>query len=166
MVIWSVRCIASFRECIKNIREVTRFKEHVKPWGRAGVFLVALLAVGLAPLMSPRLALAIDSTPPLTTPSPLMGTYRDSQNVTLTCSDGSGSGCAATYFCLGGGCDPATPYSGPISIPSSTTLRFYSTDVAGNGEAVRDYAYTIDPDLAYRFERLMPRPPSPAGSRR
>ncbi len=93
---------------------------------------------------------------PLTTVSPWMGTYREAQNATLTCTDATGLGCATTYYCLGTGCAPTTVYSGPINIASSTTLRFYSIDVANNSEEVRDYNYTIDPSLAYRFERLMP----------
>lgn len=99
---------------------------------------------------------AANATPIQTTPSPIMGTYATTQNVTLTCSNISGSGCATTYYCLGDGCTPTTVYSGPISIASSTSLRFYSRDTSGNNEQVRTYAYTIDPTLAYSFERLQP----------
>jgi DNA-binding beta-propeller fold protein YncE len=99
---------------------------------------------------------AAETVPPVTTPSPIMGTYGTTQNVTLTCTDGSGSGCANTYYCLGSGCTPATPYSGPVSIAATTSLSFYSTDLDGNTEQVRTYAYTIDPTQAFRFERLWP----------
>jgi len=100
-----------------------------------------------------------DTTPVQTTVSPIMGTYGATQNVTLTCSSVFGSGCASTYYCLGNGCTPTSVYSGPISIASSTLLRFYSTDVAGNSEQVRTYSYTVDPTLTYSFERLWPQQP-------
>ena len=88
---------------------------------------------------------ATDASPPITTASPEMGTYRDSQSVTLTCSDESGSGCANTYYCLESGCTPTTVYNGPVNISFSTMLRFYSTDVAGNSQPVQTVIYTIVP---------------------
>src|SRR5512145_2825860 len=118
------------------------------------------LLIAIAILL-PAYGYAAETVPPLTTPSPIMGTYGTTQNVTLTCSDGSGSGCASTFYCLGSGCTPTTPYSGPVSIASTTSLSFYSTDLDGNSEQVRTYAYTINPALAYRFERLWPELPQP-----
>lgn len=97
-----------------------------------------------------------ETIPPVTTTFPLMGTYGTAQNVTLTCSDGAGSGCATTFYCLGSDCTPTTPYIGPVSIAASTALRFYSTDLDGNSEQVRAHTYTIDPALAYRFSRMWP----------
>jgi hypothetical protein len=85
-----------------------------------------------------------DTTPPTTTASPSGGTYSSAQNVTLTCSDGSGSGCQTTYYCTGSGCNPTTVYSGAINISSSTVLRFYSKDNANNSETIRTEIYTID----------------------
>jgi hypothetical protein len=61
----------------------------------------------------------------------------------LACSDGSGSGCASTHYCLGAGCTPATLYANAITIASSTDLRFRSTDIAGNSEAITTATYTI-----------------------
>jgi hypothetical protein len=85
----------------------------------------------------------VDTTPPTTTASPAGGTYISSQSITLTCNDGSGSGCKTTYYCLGSGCNPTTVYSGIIKISSSTTLRFYSTDNANNSESIKTETYTI-----------------------
>jgi len=121
------------------------------------VFRLFSLVLSLSAMLLPVLsASAAESVPPLTTPSPIMGTYGTAQNVTLTCSDGSGSGCASTFYCLGSGCSPTTPYSGPVSIAATTSLSFYSIDLDGNSEQVRTYAYTVDPTLAYRFSRLWP----------
>jgi LPXTG-motif cell wall-anchored protein len=86
----------------------------------------------------------IDTTPPTTTASPSGGIYPSAQNVTLTCNDGTGSGCQTTYYCLGSGCNPTTVYSGAITIGSSTVLRFYSKDNANNSESVKPETYTIN----------------------
>ena len=90
-----------------------------------------------------RVSTPSDLVPPTTTASPAGGTYSSTQNVTLTCNDGSGSGCQTTYYCLGSGCNPTTVYSGSITIASSTDLRFYSTDNANNSELVKSEVYTI-----------------------
>jgi len=91
-----------------------------------------------------------DTTPPITTASPAGGTYSVAQAVTLTCNDGGGSGCNATYYCLGTGCTPATLYRGAFIVSNSTILRFASIDNAGNTEAIKTLTFTItlvDPTL-------------------
>ncbi|MBI5100540.1 MAG: chitobiase/beta-hexosaminidase C-terminal domain-containing protein [Nitrospirae bacterium] len=85
----------------------------------------------------------LDMTAPVTTASPAGGTYGSAQSVTLSCSDGSGSGCAGTYYCTGAACAPATPYSGPINVASSTTLRFFSADSLTNSEVIKSADYSI-----------------------
>jgi hypothetical protein len=100
----------------------------------------------LHPSWSVSATLPGDSFPPTTTASPAGGTYPSAQSVTLTCNDGSGSGCQTRYYCLGSGCNPTTVYTGAINIGSSTVLRFYSTDIAGNSEAnvsIKAETYTI-----------------------
>lgn len=87
----------------------------------------------------------LDTTPPTTTAIPSGETYNSAQTVILTCDDGSGSGCYKTYYCLGTGCNPATEYTGPINISTSTDLRFYSTDLAGIPESVKTEEYIICP---------------------
>jgi len=95
-----------------------------------------------------RKILPSDTIAPVTTTSLVGGTYSSTQIITLSCNDGAGSGCAATYYCLGTGCTPTTPYSGAIPINNSTDLRFYSTDVAGNSEAVKTATYNVVPSYA------------------
>ena len=86
----------------------------------------------------------LDVTPPTTVVTPAAGLYASSQSVALSCNAGSGSPCAGTFYCLGSGCSPGTPYSGPIAIGAETDLRFYSLDGAGNGESVTTASYRFD----------------------
>ncbi len=87
-----------------------------------------------------------DSTAPTTTANINTGTYNAVQSVTLTCSDGAGVGCDKTYYTL----DNSTPttgstqYSSPISISTTTTLKFFSKDLNGNSESIKTKTYTID----------------------
>ena len=89
----------------------------------------------------------IDTAPPITTPTPKAAIYTSSQSISLVCSDGTGSGCAATYYCLGSGCTPITVHSGPIPISSTTDLRYYSTDSAGNREAIKTSRFIFGEQL-------------------
>jgi len=88
----------------------------------------------------------IDSTAPTTTASPAGGTYTSSQNITLTCDDGTGSGCATTYYTTNGSTPTtgSTVYAAAISITANTTLKFFSVDSAGNNESVKTEIYTIN----------------------
>lgn len=99
----------------------------------------------------------IDTAAPVTSASPSGGTY-DSYNktlaVTLTCGDGTGSGCAATYYSITyDGIPPTlwTPYTRPISTRTTTncaTLNFYSVDNAGNTEPFKTEVYFLYPETA------------------
>jgi YD repeat-containing protein len=88
-----------------------------------------------------------DSTPPTTTASPAGGTYNTAQSVTLTCNDGTGSGCDKIYYTT----DGTTPntsspiYTSSINISVTTTLQYFAKDLAGNSEAVKTQYYTINP---------------------
>ena len=87
--------------------------------------------------------IALDTTSPTTTASPAGGTYTSAQSVTLTCSDGSGSGCDKIYYTTDGTTPTSfsTVYSDPISISATTTLQFFAKDMAGNSEAVKTENY-------------------------
>ncbi|MBI3593971.1 MAG: chitobiase/beta-hexosaminidase C-terminal domain-containing protein, partial [Nitrospirae bacterium] len=86
----------------------------------------------------------IDSVVPATLASPPGGSYGTSQTVSLACSDNN-SGCSETYFTTDGSIPTVTSllYTGPISIMADTTLKFFSTDKAGNEESVRTEVYTL-----------------------
>jgi hypothetical protein len=90
-----------------------------------------------------------DTTPPATTAS-LAGTagsagwYRSAVTVTLSASDGGGSGVAGTWYRVDGAAWVA--YAAPFTIGSqgAHTVQYYSKDKAGNQEATRSAAVRID----------------------
>jgi YD repeat-containing protein len=87
-----------------------------------------------------------DTTPPTTTALPPGGNYNIAQSVTLSCNDGTGSGCDKTYYTTDGS-TPTTSspvYSSPLNISETITLKFFSRDLAGNSEAVKTEIYMID----------------------
>ncbi|MBI4957968.1 MAG: chitobiase/beta-hexosaminidase C-terminal domain-containing protein, partial [Desulfovibrio sp.] len=89
----------------------------------------------------------IDATAPTTTATPAGGTFGTTQSVALACADNAGgSGCAATRYTTDGTTPTASSpvYSAPIAISTTTTLKFFSTDAAGNSEAAKTETYTID----------------------
>lgn len=88
----------------------------------------------------------IDTILPISSASPAGSAYRTPRNVTLSCSDGTGTGCTKIYYTIDGS-TPTTSspdYRGPISISSTTTLKFFASDVAHNHEAFRTEIYIID----------------------
>ncbi|MFB3885602.1 MAG: chitobiase/beta-hexosaminidase C-terminal domain-containing protein [Thermodesulfobacteriota bacterium] len=87
----------------------------------------------------------MDTTPPTTTASPTGGTYDSAQSVTLTCTDGSGSGCDKIYYTTDG-TTPTTSspvYASPINILVTTVLKFMAKDMGGTFETVQSQTYTI-----------------------
>ncbi|MFE8602457.1 chitobiase/beta-hexosaminidase C-terminal domain-containing protein [Archangium violaceum] len=88
----------------------------------------------------------IDEAAPTTTAIPSGRAYKEAQSITLTCEDGSGSGCTATHYTLDGSTPTrsSSTYSAPLSISANTTLKFFSVDAAGNEESVRTESYVID----------------------
>src|SRR2546427_2500718 len=82
-----------------------------------------------------------DSLPPTASASPAGATYTSAQSVTLAASE------PATIYYTKDGTTPTTSsavYSSPISIGTSTTLKFYAKDTAGNIGTVVTQVYTID----------------------
>ncbi|XXF77894.1 chitobiase/beta-hexosaminidase C-terminal domain-containing protein [Myxococcaceae bacterium GXIMD 01537] len=88
----------------------------------------------------------LDSTAPTATASLAGDTYGAAQTVTLSCDDGSGSGCAAIHFTTDGSTPTASSpvYAAPLSVAATTTLRFLALDFAGNASTVRTERYVID----------------------
>ncbi|HZI16346.1 MAG TPA: chitobiase/beta-hexosaminidase C-terminal domain-containing protein, partial [Myxococcus sp.] len=88
----------------------------------------------------------LDGTGPVSTATPRGGIFRSAFPVVLACDDGTGSGCAATYYTVNGG--PPTRdsprYQSPIAISGNTTLRFFSVDTANNAGPVVAETYVVD----------------------
>jgi hypothetical protein len=93
----------------------------------------------------------IDGTSPTTTISCngagcSTGWYLGSVTVTLAATDAGGSGVAATYYTTDGSTPTtsSTRYTKAFTISQSRTVKFFSTDKAGNAEAVRSQQLIID----------------------
>jgi photosystem II stability/assembly factor-like uncharacterized protein len=96
---------------------------------------------------SNSITLQVDLNAPVTTlhitPAEQGGWYA-SPTVTLTATDGSGSGVASTSYSLDGG--PFQTYTGPISgfTTGNHFIQYRSTDVAGNVESTKLFAFKAD----------------------
>lgn len=90
------------------------------------------------------LTVKIDKTAPVTTAAASGYVFgqetKASVNISLSCADGSGSGCNAIKYCIDGGnsCSPDTAYTSPVTIYNIGTsyFRYFSTDNVQNSEAV------------------------------
>ena len=85
-------------------------------------------------------AVAIDRTPPTVAATPQGGTYTEIQSVTLSASE------AADIYYTTDGSEPTTdslPYTLPIEVTETTTIRFMAVDEAGNESEVAAETYTI-----------------------
>jgi hypothetical protein len=85
-------------------------------------------------------SITLQTIAPITTASPEGGTYTSAQSVTLTANK------PATIYYTTDGSTPTTSspvYSSPISITTTTTLKFFAIDLAGNREGVKTEIYTI-----------------------
>lgn len=94
------------------------------------------------PAVVPGLLLGNDDVPPVTTASLAEGTYNGTQTIVLSSSEPG-----VIYYTLDG-TTPTTgsvQYGSPISIPSSTVLKFFALDRAGNMEAVKTRNYVVNP---------------------
>jgi parallel beta-helix repeat protein len=81
-----------------------------------------------------------DTTPPVTTASPIGGAFTSAQAITLIPNE-----TAVTYYTT----DNSTPttsssiYTSPIQITANATLKYFSKDTATNTEVIKTQVYTI-----------------------
>ena len=100
-----------------------------------------------------------DTTPPVTTiacdgAACQSGAYYQPVTVTLTATDAGGWGVANTYYTTDGSTPTtsSTVYNGPFTVNGPTEVRFFSTDLAGNVEAVRSQQITDDTVVSLTFD--------------
>ncbi|WP_338865428.1 chitobiase/beta-hexosaminidase C-terminal domain-containing protein [Myxococcus stipitatus] len=92
----------------------------------------------------------IDSASPSASASPRGGTYFTPQSVTLTCTDMGSSGCAGLHYTVDGSF-PTTAslrYSRPVTLSTTTTLRFIAVDAAGNVSTAMHEVYQFKSDTS------------------
>ena len=77
-----------------------------------------------------------DTTPPTIAAAPLGGSFVSAQSVTLTATDNYPG--TSIYFTTNGSTptSASTRYTAPISIATTTTLKFIAIDAAGNSSAI------------------------------
>ena len=96
--------------------------------------------------LTPQTALInVDNVVPVVTADKPAGSYSSSVQVTVSCSDNY-SGCRDIYY-TDDGSTPDTSsllYSGPLTISSSSTLKFLARDHAGNTSAVQSIPIVIE----------------------
>ncbi|MCX6775911.1 MAG: DNRLRE domain-containing protein [Candidatus Micrarchaeota archaeon] len=97
---------------------------------------------------APTTTASASTCPPIDCPY-TFGTWTNKTvSVTLTCSDGSGSGCNITKYCTDAlnACPPSTTYTTavPISTEGTSYIRYNSTDNAGNIETIKSSTIKID----------------------
>jgi hypothetical protein len=83
----------------------------------------------------------IDTVAPMVTATPAGGTYSSTQSIILTANE------PATIYYTRDGTTPTTSsslYSKPISISSTTTLKYFAKDTAGNSGSIITQTYTIN----------------------
>jgi peptidoglycan/xylan/chitin deacetylase (PgdA/CDA1 family) len=93
-----------------------------------------------------------ETTPPVTTitcnGAPCGGGVfkKGPVKIVLSATDSGGSGVATTYYTTNGSTPTtsSTVYVGQFNIMATTTVRFFSTDRAGNAEAAQSQQITID----------------------
>ncbi|QSQ25097.1 chitobiase/beta-hexosaminidase C-terminal domain-containing protein [Pyxidicoccus parkwayensis] len=88
----------------------------------------------------------IDAEPPTVAASPRGGTSGAPRVVTLTCDDGTGSGCAAIHYTTDGTIptESSPTYTAPLTLETTTRLRFVALDKAGNASTEGSELYTLD----------------------
>jgi hypothetical protein len=77
----------------------------------------------------------------VTTITPNGGNFTAPVTISVTLSSNDPSN--IIYYCLGDACTPDQIYSSPLSLTSTTTVRYYSKDTAGNQETVKSATFTF-----------------------
>lgn len=127
-----------------SVAQFNAFLDWLQPRAAAGTVVRTVGAVMTdvgAPPPPPPVA---DTTPPVTTISCnaakcAKSPYRSAVTVTLSATD-AGSGVASTRYTTDGTTPTATngtAYTGPFTVAATKTVKFFSTDNAGNAEAVQ-----------------------------
>jgi len=87
----------------------------------------------------------IDTVPPTVAANPPGGLYATAQSVTLAATDNLDPAPKVYYTTDGSAPTPASqPYTAPIGVASTTTIRYVAVDAAGNQSSVGSQTYTID----------------------
>jgi len=106
--------------------------------------LAALTCIAMVLALAVPVALAgkpvTDRTAPVTTASPLGGTFTGPVTVTLTVNEA-----ATTYYTTDGSTPTtaSTVYSVPMTFSATTVLKYFSKDTAGNSETVKSQTYSF-----------------------
>jgi hypothetical protein len=106
------------------------------------VGLVEKIYEGTVSLLVPASVTQWENTAPVTTPSIVTGLFKVDQLLALTTNE---VGAKIYYTTNGSAPTVSSPqYTAPIAITSTTTVKFFAVDTAGNVEAVQTEVYTID----------------------
>ncbi len=94
---------------------------------------------GLATVFSSRFT--VDTTKPIVKANLASGFYNTIKNVILSMNENG-----TVYYTLNGSIPTitSTKYKGPITISSTTTVKFLAVDLAGNKSPINNQTYTID----------------------
>jgi len=137
-------CLGSFRPI--ELDTFTAFLDWLQSSGQPGGAPAGIVVRSVRQVMS-----SPDTVAPATTiscdGSPCQGTYSGSVSASLTAvDDAGGSGVDKTYYTTDGS-DPTTSstiYNGSFNVSQTTTVKFFSTDLAGNAETMQSQQISVE----------------------
>jgi peptidoglycan/xylan/chitin deacetylase (PgdA/CDA1 family) len=139
------RCLASWRPI--ELDTLNGFLDWMQNAGQPGgapagaVLQTVRQTIGPAPTAAPTTTMSCDGA------ACSAGWYRSPVSVSLSASPGpTGSTVDKTYYTTDGSTPTtsSTVYTGPFTLPATATVRFFSTDVAGDAEQVKSQTVAID----------------------